>query len=212
MSFRPATSGWQAGDATGSFSLHGSPDGREKLGQQPAPPGADPRKNDQPDEENEGGIGERGDAAGARVREAERERWWSLSRRLYLPQKDLGDATIVTLSSGRGRQMLAGLTVAWGRSSVRLKALLAGGATILFAFCGAGLGVRIASTPAIIPARCTLGARRSRTTCTSSLYAKGALLADGCCLPGARVVDVGNVARKVAGHGAIHAPNVLEPA
>ena len=40
MSFRPATSGWEAGDATGSFSLHGSPDGREKLGQQPAPPGA----------------------------------------------------------------------------------------------------------------------------------------------------------------------------
>ena len=141
MSFRPATSGWEAGDATGSFSLHGSPDGREKLGQQPAPPGADPRKNDQPDEENEGGIGERGGAAGARVREAERERWWSLSRRLYLPPKDLGDATIVTLSSGRGRQILAGLTVAWGRSSVRLKAHLVGGATILFAFCGAGLGV-----------------------------------------------------------------------
>ena len=50
MSFRSATSGWEAGDATGSFSLHGSPDGREKLGQQPAPPGADPRKTAQPDE------------------------------------------------------------------------------------------------------------------------------------------------------------------
>ena len=48
MSFRPATSGWEAGDATGSFSLHCSPDGREKLGQQPAPPGADPRKTTSP--------------------------------------------------------------------------------------------------------------------------------------------------------------------
>ena len=48
MSFRHATSGWEAGDATGSFSLHGSPDGREKLGQQPAPPGADPRKTTSP--------------------------------------------------------------------------------------------------------------------------------------------------------------------